>query len=72
MLAGDGPHGHDPHGSAVAGAVKHAAHFDAAARKPLESLRHFVPDLLDHHQRILDRDRAFGRRVQEPEFRRRS
>ena len=60
MLAGDGAHRQNAHIAFIARTVEHAADFDAAARKALITFRYLMPDLLDHHQRIVDDDGAFG------------
>src|SRR6185369_1380069 len=48
-------------------AIQQAAHFDSASRQFLESLGDLVPDLLDHHQGILDGYRA-GSGIPGPEL----
>src|SRR5579864_7597414 len=60
MFAGNRPHGEHAHRAPIARTVQNPADFDAAARQSLESLGHFVANLLDHHQRVFDGDRAFS------------
>src|SRR5579872_5925434 len=68
MFAGDLAHGRHFYGALFARPVKYAAHLDAAALQPLKAVRHHLPDLIDHDQRILDVHRAF-RNYPRSEFR---
>src|SRR5665213_1599375 len=54
MFASDLAHGRYFYGAVLTRAVKHSAHFDAAALQPLKTVRHHLPDFIDHDQRILD------------------
>src|SRR5437867_12255566 len=58
VLASAGSNGQNAHASAVTRAIQDAADFDPAARKALEPFIHQVANLFDHHQGVLDGDRA--------------
>ena len=59
MLAGDFTHGENTYDPVFASAVQHSANLDAAALQTLETIRHYLTDFFEDHQRVLDIDWAF-------------